>query len=322
MAHHGLAGHGQLAVAALLGGHVHDHAAGLHALHHLGGDQPGRRLAGDQRGGDDDVCVLGLGGVHLALRGLEALAHDLGVAAAARALFFVIDLDELAAQRLDLVGHLGARVVGAHDGAQIGRRADGRQARHAGAGNEHLGRRHLARGRDLAIEIAAKGICRLDHGAVAGHTRGGGERIHLLRARERARQAVDGQHRGLARRQLLHQLGVLRRPDEVDQRTAAPHQPHFVLAGRAHLEHDVGRGPQLRGPSDDFGTGGAVGVIAEIGRISRTGFNGHRETEFDQFFHHIGHGGDAFLAREGFPGHANALWLRLGRGFSLHGRSP
>ncbi len=89
--------------------------------------QLGRGFAGDQRGGDDDVRVLGLLGVHLALRGLEALAHDLGIAAAARAFFLVVHLDELAAQRLDLVGHLGTRVVGAHDGAQVGRGADRRR---------------------------------------------------------------------------------------------------------------------------------------------------------------------------------------------------
>jgi hypothetical protein len=233
VAHHRLAGHGELAVAALLGRHVDDHAAGLHALHHLGGDQLGRRLARDQRGGDDDVGVLGLLGVHRALRGLEALAHHLGVAAAARAFFLVVDLDELAAQRDHLVGHLGAGVVGAHDGAQVGRRADGRQARHAGAGDEHLGRRHLAGGGDLAVEEAAEGVGRLDHRAVAADAGHRGQRVHLLRAESWRGSAVDGQHGGLARRQLLHQLGVLRRPDEADQRAAFAQQRHFVgLGGR------------------------------------------------------------------------------------------
>jgi hypothetical protein len=166
--HHGLAGLGQLAVAALLGGHVDDDAARLHALHHLGGDQPGRRLAGDQGGGDDDVHFPGLLGVHLALGLLEALAHHLGVAAAAGAFLLVVDLDELAAQRDHLVGHFGTGVVGAHDGAQAGGGADGRETRDAGAGDEDLGRRDLARGGDLAVEEAAEGVGGLDHGAVAG----------------------------------------------------------------------------------------------------------------------------------------------------------
>ena len=239
MAHHGFAGHREFAVAALLGSHVHDHAAGLHALHHLGGDELGRGFAGDQRGGDDDVGVLGLLGVHLALRGLEAFAHDLGIAAAARAFFFVVHLDELAAQRLDLVGHLGARVVGAHDGAQVGSGADGGEARHTSACNEHLGRWHLACGCDLAVEKAAKRIGRLDHCAVSADPGGGGERVHLLSAAQSAWQAVDGQHRGLLEGQLLHQIGVLGRPDEVDEGGALAHQRHFLAAGRAHLENDV-----------------------------------------------------------------------------------
>ena len=162
---------------------------GFMLLHHLGGDQLRRRLARDQRGGDDDVHVLGLLRVHLALRLLEALAHDLGVAAAAGAFFLVVDLDEFAAQRHDLVGHLGARVVGAHDGAQVRRRADGRQAGDAGTGDEHLGRRHLARGGDLAVEEAAEGVGGLDHGAVAADAGHRGQRVHLLRAGELARQA-------------------------------------------------------------------------------------------------------------------------------------
>ena len=43
---------------------------------------------------------------------LEALAHHLGVAATPGAFFRVVDLDELATQRFDLVGDLGPRVVG------------------------------------------------------------------------------------------------------------------------------------------------------------------------------------------------------------------
>ena len=133
--------------------------------------------------------VPGLLGVHLALGLLEALAHHLGVAAAAGAFFLVVDLDELAAQRHDLVGDLGARVVGAHDGAQVGGRADGGQAGDAGAGDEDLGRRNLAGGGDLAVEEAAEGVGGLDHGAVAADAGHGGQRVHLLGAGELARQA-------------------------------------------------------------------------------------------------------------------------------------
>jgi hypothetical protein len=269
---------------------------GFMLLHHLGGDQLGRRLARDQRGGDDDVGVLGLLRVHRALRGLEAFAHDLGVTAAARAFFLVVDLDEFAAQRLDLVGHLGARVVGAHDGAQVGRRADGGQAGHAGTGDEDLGRRHLARGRDLAVEEAAEGVGRLDHGAVAADAGHGRQRVHLLRAAQLARQAVDGQHGGLARGQLLHQLGVLRRPDEADQRAAFAHQRHFVGRGTRTLKTMSDRPQMSAAEGTTSAPGGAVGVVGKVGGVTGAAFHGDREPQLDELFHHVGHGGDALFA--------------------------
>jgi hypothetical protein len=99
-------------------GHVDDDAALLHRLDHLFGDQLGRGLARNECRRDDDVDVLRLLREHLFLRFLEALAHHLRVAADAAALLLVIDGDELAAQRLDLVGDFRPRVVGAHDRAE------------------------------------------------------------------------------------------------------------------------------------------------------------------------------------------------------------
>ena len=51
------------------------------------------RLAGNQRGGDDDVHLPCLLGVHLALGLLKALAHHLGVAATATTAAFLLILD-------------------------------------------------------------------------------------------------------------------------------------------------------------------------------------------------------------------------------------
>ena len=123
------------------------------------------------RGGDDDVHLAGLLGVHLALGLLKALAHHLGVTAAAGAFFLVIDLDEFAAQRLDLIGHFGTRIVGANDGAQVGGGTDRRQAGDAGTGDEDLGRRNLAGSGHLPIEETAESVSRLDHGTITADTR-------------------------------------------------------------------------------------------------------------------------------------------------------
>jgi hypothetical protein len=303
--HYRLARLGQLAVAAPLGRHVDDHAARLHAPHHLGGNQPGCRLAGNQRGSDDDVHFPGLLGVHLALGLLEALAHHLGIAAAAGTFLLVIDLDELAAQGHDLVGHFGTGVVGAHDGAQAGRRADRGQAGDSGAGDEDLGRRHLARGRDLSIEEATEGIGGLDDGTVAGDAGLGSQRIHLLGAGELARQRVDGQHGSLFRRQLLHQFRVLRRPDEADQGAAFAQERDILRRRYAYFENDVGRGKQFGGAFDDLGACGAIAVVTAIRGIAGPGFDRDREAQLDEFFDNLGYGGYAFFARQRFAGNSN-----------------
>ena len=168
MLHHRLTGLGQFAIATAFCSHVNDDATRLHALHHLGGDQPWCGLARNQCGRDDDVHFLGLLGVHLALGLLEALAHHLGVAAATAAFFLILDFYELATQGLHLVGHLGTRIVGTHNGAQTGGCANRSQTGHARTRDKYLGRRNLARSRDLAVEEAAEGVGGLDDGAVAG----------------------------------------------------------------------------------------------------------------------------------------------------------
>ena len=153
-----------------------------------------------------------MAGIHLALCRLKTLAHDFGVTATARAFFFIVDLDEFAAQRDHLVSHFGTGVVGAHDGAQARGRANGGQASHAGTGDEHFGWGHLACSRDLPVEETAKRIGRLHHGAVTADAGHRGQCIHLLGTAERARQGVDRKRRDLFGRQLLHQIRVLGRP--------------------------------------------------------------------------------------------------------------
>jgi hypothetical protein len=133
----------------------------------------------------------------------------------------------------------------------------------------------------------------LDHRAVAadaGHRR---QRVHLLRARQRARQRIDREHGRALRRQLLHQVGVLRRPD--DQHAAFAHQRDFV-ARRAHLEHDVAAGPQLGGRGGDARAGRAIGVVVEVRAGTGAALDGHRKPQLDQFLDHLGHGRNAPFA--------------------------
>jgi len=287
--YHRLAGLGQFTITTPFRRHVDDDTTRLHALHHLGGEEPWRSLAGDKRGGDDDVHLPGLFRVHLALRLLETLAHHLGVAAATGTFFLVLDFHEFAAQRLDLVGHFGTRIVRAHDGAQTGCGTDRRQTGHAGTGDEYLGRWNLARSRDLAVEEAAKDIRGLDHGAVTGYASLRSQGVHLLGAGKLARQAVDGQHGCLLRSQLLHQLRILPRPDEADQGATFAHQLNLGTRRDGYLEQDVGRSPQPGSTNDDLGSRCAVGIIAAIRPFSGTRFNRDFETQLDELLYDFRH---------------------------------
>src|ERR1019366_3935267 len=163
-----------------------------------------------------------------------------------------------------------------------------------------LGGLHLARGRDLAVEEAAEGVGGLDDGAVAGDAGLGGQGVHLLGAGEHARQRVDGQYADLARRELLHQFRVLRRPDEGDQGLALVHQADFFSGRYAYLEDDIGFRPQLGCAVDDLRTRGAVDIVTAIRRVPGAGFHLDGETELNQLFNDFGHGGNALFARRGF----------------------
>ena len=186
---------------------------GLHRRDHLLGDQARCRLAGDERGGDDDVDVLGLLGVELGGLAIEVVAHLLGVAGGGRP--FVLDLDaqELGAHRLDLLADLGPGVERAHHRAEAAGRADGRETGHAGTDDEHLGGRDLAGRGDLAGEERAELVGRLDHRAVAADVGHRGEHVERLGARD-ARHGVhrEGGHAGAV--ELVDEVGVERRRDE------------------------------------------------------------------------------------------------------------
>ena len=310
MLDHSLARLGQLAVATLLGRHVNDDATGLHVAHHFGCDQLGCRLARNERGGDDDVALFGLLRIHLTLRRLEAFAHHFGITAAARALFFVIDLDKLTAQRHYLIGDFGACVVSANDGAQAGCRANGSQTRYASTCNENLGRRHFARSCNLAVKKATKSTRCFDHSAVATHTRHRGQCVHFLSSAERARQSVNGQRGDFFGRQLLHQIGVLSRPQETNEGLAFVHEGNFLGCRCTDLEDDVATTPKRCCAGRNACTSFCVGLVREVGQISCALLDHHRKAKLSQLGDHIGHGGNSLFARENLFGNTNALGAR------------
>src|SRR6185503_19760947 len=101
---------------------------------------------GDQHGHDDHVDFIRLLRDHIALRLLEALAHNLRGAADPGARLAVVDRHELSAHRLHLVTDFRPRVVRPHDRAKARGRADRGETRDACTDDEYLRRRYLARG--------------------------------------------------------------------------------------------------------------------------------------------------------------------------------
>jgi hypothetical protein len=106
---------------------------------------------------------------------------------------------------------------------------------------------------------------------------------------------------------LLHQIGVLRGPDEADQGLPFAHQRDFIGGGWSHLEHQVGLRPQSGGRVGHRSARSAVGVVGTIRGIARTRFDGDGKAQFDQFFDHLGHRGHALFSWKNFAWHTNAL---------------
>ena len=105
-------------------------------------------------------------------------------------------------------------------------------------------------------------------------------------------RAVDGQHGGLLRRQLLHQFRVLCRPDKADQGTAFAHQAYLGTRRNGHLEYDVGLCPQLGCANDDVCADRAIRIVTEIGRVTCTGFDRNLKPQLDQLLDNIRNSGN------------------------------
>jgi hypothetical protein len=192
-----------------------------------------------------------------------------------------------------------------HDGAEVGGRTYGGEPGHAGTGDEDLGRRDLAGSGDLAIEESAEGVGRLDHGTVAADAGHRGQRVHLLRARQLARQRVDGQHGGLALGELLHQFRVLGRPDEADERGALADEWQLFDQRGPHLEDDVGACPQRRCIRCDLRAGRPVGLVIEVGGVAGTPLDHHGEAQLHKLHDDLGYRGNPLLAGKYFPRHSD-----------------
>ena len=116
-------------------------------------------------------------------------------------------------------------------------------------------------------------------------------------AREIARHAVHREHRRLPRGERLHQLRVLRRPDEAHQHRALAQQADLGRVGRAHLEDDVGHRPQLaRGRRRSRRPAARYASSPICAAVARAGLDRDPEAVLDQLLDDLGHRRDTLLA--------------------------
>ena len=161
------------------------------------------------------------------------------------------------------------------------RGADRGEARDAGADHQHLGRRNLARRRDLAGEEAAEVLRGLDDGTIAGDVRHRAQRIDLLGARD-ARHAVHRHDRGTGLRQPCEECRVLCRPQEGNECLVCAQAAGLTAFRCTDLEDEVGIGPYLAG-ADDFAARGAVGLVGVARGLAGAGFDRHGIAQLLQF---------------------------------------
>ena len=206
----------------------------LSAVTRRGAGRPGH-----ERGRDDDVERRDLVG-ELLLLGLLLLVGQLArVAALALGALAGLELEELRAERLDLLGDGGAHVVAGDLGAEAPRGGDRLQPGDARAEHEHLGRRDRAGGGHHHRQEAAEVVRRDEHGLVAGDVGLRGQRVHRLRARD-ARDRLHRERRRAGVGQRLRRLGVRERAEEADEDGVVAELGDLLVGRRGDLHDDVG----------------------------------------------------------------------------------
>ncbi|VVE48634.1 hypothetical protein PHO31112_04556 [Pandoraea horticolens] len=311
-----LVGNRQRAVTAAIraapGRQIDDDRARLHRLDGVFTDERWRGAPRNQRGGDHDVRLRETGVHQLRLTREPRGGHRTRIAAHAFGdlAFFVGfkgNVDELGAERFDLLAHGRTHVRCFDHRAQTLGRGNGLQARNARAqhnqpgGLDRAGGRH-EHGHEALIEIGGE-----HHGLVAGDVGLRGQYVHALRTRG-PRRGFQSEADDAGRRHAGVILGV-ERVEHADDRAAARDLRQFVRRRRPHLEYEFRT--QRVGGAAQRGASGLEGGVGNTGGVSCTASDNDLMSRRDQLFHRLGRGRDT-----GFTG------KRLGGDADSHCVSP
>jgi hypothetical protein len=230
-------------------------------------------------------------------------------------------LDELCAERLDLLLRSAAHVVRFDHGAEALRCGDGLKSRDAGADHEHLRWTDRAGGGRQHRQKLGQLIRRDEHRLVACDGRLRGQCIHRLRARD-ARHQLHGEARQLAVAHRFDFGGAPMRLHESDQDCAGGELSDLLECQRLHGQNHLRvrkHGSRSLAPFDAL-----VGSIGELRALAGASLDEHARSGLSQLFGNLRYHADAgFLWRaltqraDGY-GHERLLRLVLpvGRGQS------
>uniref|UniRef100_A0A6J6A168 Unannotated protein n=1 Tax=freshwater metagenome TaxID=449393 RepID=A0A6J6A168_9ZZZZ len=232
-----LAGNGQLAVATALACQIDDYRACAHPFNRCGRDQLGSRPPGNECGRHDDVEA-GDRLVECLLLGCALLVGELACISAF-ACGFDTQVKERCAERLDLLGNLGANVVAGGDGAEAAGGGKRLQACDPGSKHEHLGRRNRARGGHQHREESGQLFGGEDHCLVAGNVALGRERVNCLRAAD-PRHCLHRKRRDLGVPCGDGSWRARQRRKKTNQQRVGLHRTDLLRRWRRDRDHDVG----------------------------------------------------------------------------------
>ena len=244
------------------------------------------------------ILVLDVIGDQLGLLLLVLGRHRLGVAGSRLRLLelFVLDRDELGAERGDLLLGGGSHVGCRNDGAEPAGGCDGLEAGDADAHDEALAGGHGARCRHHHRHGLAEHRGGVDDGLVAGEVRLAGQHVHRLRPRD-ARHELHGEDRGVAGRRGFEPGTLVVRRDHRGDESARLQRGELVGRRPADLQQNVGARDGLRGAGRDVRSCGAQHVVREARAVARTGLHLHGATVSLQLLHSLGRNRDAGLIR-------------------------
>ena len=219
------------------------------------------------------------------------------------------EVQPLRAERLHLLGDLGAHVVARRPRAEPPGRRERLQPATPAAEHEHLrGRDRARRGREHRVE--ARGVLGAEQRRlVPGHVRLRRQRVHRLRAAD-PRNRLHRERRDLGVRERARRLGRRQRREEPDeQRAVAELGRPPRLVGARDLDDHVGA-PRVADPRP--------GVLEQLIRDQRGLARARLDDDLDvlraEALDDVGHHRDAALAVRGLLGNTHDHWGREGIG--------